>query len=174
MKLLLISLQILSLCISIFSQVTTKDREFYKRHELVLIAVRIINTSIQVPIQLFALYTFLKHTSFFSQKAQKRGIIMICAIAWVVLNLVNVIHIVILRTVSILGKQYDLWFKAFDGFCFKVFKPSLMLVEVITLAVIIVKISQRQKVIQIEEDEEDDVFNAIQSSDGLAKGNHKN
>jgi len=54
-KLLLISLQILSLCISIFSQVTTKDREFYKRHELVLIGVRIINTSIQVPIQLFAL-----------------------------------------------------------------------------------------------------------------------
>ena len=99
---------------------------------------------------------------------------MACAIAWVALNLVNVIHVVVLRTVSILGKQYEPWFKAIDGFCFKVYKPSLMLLEVITLAVIIVKISQRQKVIHIEEDVEDDVFNAIQSSGALARGNHKN
>lgn len=102
---------------------------------------------------------------------------MACAIAWAGLNLVNVIHIVVLRTVSILGKQYEPWFKAFDGFCFKVFKPTLMLVEVITLALIIVKISQRQKVIQIDEDEfdeEDDVFNAIQSSSALTRGKNKN
>jgi hypothetical protein len=114
-----------------------------------------------VPYQLFVLYTFLRHTSFFSQKAKKRRIIMACAIGWVGLTLVNVMHVVVVRTVGILGKQKEPWFIAFDGFCFKVYRPSLMLAEVITLIAIIVKISQRHKVIQIDEEEDDDVFNAI-------------
>ena len=45
-KFLVLSLQFISTCINIFSQVTAKDREFYQRHEPLLIAVRIINTCI--------------------------------------------------------------------------------------------------------------------------------
>jgi len=72
---------------------------------MVHIAVRIINTCIQVPCQFFVLYTFLKHTSFFSKKAKSRRIIMAGAISWVGLILVNVIHVVIVRAVGILGRQ---------------------------------------------------------------------
>lgn len=76
-------------------------------------------------------------------------------------------HVVVVRTVSILGKQREPWFITFDGFSFKIYRPSLMLAEFITLSIIIVMISKRHKVIQLDEDEEDDdVFNAIQSSGG--------
>jgi uncharacterized membrane protein len=99
---------------------------------------------------------------------------MACAITWVGLTLVNVMHVVVVRTVGILGKQKEPWFIAIDGFCFKVYRPSLMLAEVVTLSLIIVKISQRHKVIQIDEEEDNYVFNAIQSSGALAWGNPKN
>ncbi len=173
-KWLVLYLQFISTSINIFSQVTARDRDFYQRHEPVLIALRIINTCIQVPNQFFVLYTFLKHTSFFSHKAQSRGIIMAGAITWVGLTLVNVIHVVVVRAVGILGRQKEPWFLSMDGFLFKVYRPTMMLAEVITLAIIIVKISKRHKVIENDEDEDDNVFNAILASGALTRGHHKN
>lgn len=50
-----------------------------------------------------------------------------------------------------------------DGFLFKIYRPNMMLAEVITLSIIIVKISKMRKVIEIddEEEEEDEDLHAL-------------
>ncbi len=65
------------------------------------------------------------------------------AVAWLALTLVNVAHTIVVRVVSILGRQKEPWYRTYDGVMFKVYRPSMMLAEVIALSMIIFKIASK-------------------------------
>jgi hypothetical protein len=60
---------------------------------------------------------------------------------WVILTLVNFVQGIIARTVSILERQNEAWYQIYDSFMLKVYRPSMMLVEVIFLSLIVFKIA---------------------------------
>jgi hypothetical protein len=63
--------------------------------------------------------------------------ILTFAVMWVVFTLVNFVHTIVIRAVSILERQKDPWFQTYDGLMFKVYRPTMMLAEVIALSMII-------------------------------------
>ena len=67
--------------------------------------------------------------------------ILTLAFIWVILTLVNFAQGIIARTVSILERQKDPWYQIYDGFMLKVYRPSMMLVEIIFLSLIVFKIA---------------------------------
>jgi hypothetical protein len=69
--------------------------------------------------------------------------ILTLAVMWIVFTLVNFVHTIVIRAVSILERQKNLWFQTYDGLMFKVYRPTMMLAEVIALSMIIFKIASK-------------------------------
>lgn len=67
--------------------------------------------------------------------------ILTLAVIWVILTLVNFAQGIIARTVTILERQNEPWYQIYDSFMLKVYRPSMMLVEVIFLSLIVFKIA---------------------------------